>query len=97
MCQRRPALEGRALRPGAKEGLLGQVLGVLVRGEHPIAVGKQLTAEPLGQKREPAGVVSAGRLDELDLVGADRTRRSVKCLLQSQGGLPYVDGPAREN
>jgi hypothetical protein len=40
-------------------------------------VGEQLTAEPLGEKREPAGLVGVGRLDELGLVGADRTRRSV--------------------
>jgi hypothetical protein len=32
-------LVGVAFRPCAEEGFLGQVLGVLVRREHPIAVG----------------------------------------------------------
>ena len=62
-------LQARSSRPGA--------LRILVRREHPIAVGEQLAAEALGEQREPAGVVGASRLDELGLVGADRTRRSV--------------------
>jgi hypothetical protein len=40
-------------------------------------VGEHLAAEALGEQREPACVVAADRLDELGLIGADRTRRSV--------------------
>ena len=60
-----------------KEGLLGHVLRVLIRRQHPIAVGQQLAAEALSEQREPSGVIGAGRFDELGLVGAERTPGSI--------------------
>ena len=62
-------------------------LRILVRREHPIAVGEQLAAEALGEQREPTGVVGASRLDELGLVRArsdssvgGRLLREVTCI-----------------
>jgi hypothetical protein len=48
----RPPLEGLPPSPGAQEGLLHGVLGVLERSQHPVAVHVQLSPVPLRQARE---------------------------------------------
>ena len=50
--ERRASLEGLAPAPGAQEGLLHGVLGVLERPEHPVAVHVQLAPVSLSQPRE---------------------------------------------
>lgn len=50
---RRPAFESGVGPPGPQVGLLHQVLGIVGRADHPIAVRQQFPAEPLGLRREP--------------------------------------------
>ena len=50
--QRRPPGVGLAEAPGAQERLLREVLGLVERAEHPVAVDLQLAAVALGQGAE---------------------------------------------
>jgi len=59
--KRRPALELVALAPGAQQGLLHQVLGVLHRAEHPVAVQLKLAPVPLHRRHEESFVIRADR------------------------------------
>jgi len=58
--KRRTALEARALQPRPHECLLNEVLGILVRAEHPVAVDLQLTAVALDERGE-GGLVTRPR------------------------------------
>jgi hypothetical protein len=58
--QRRAALEPGEVAPGAQERLLHQVLGVLDRAEHPVAVHPQLAPVRLHQLGERGFVPAAG-------------------------------------
>ena len=44
--------EGRPTAPGVKERLLNEILGVLERAEHPVAMHPQLPTVPLEQRAE---------------------------------------------
>ena len=48
----RAAVEAVARPPGAQERLLDRVLGLVERGEHPVAVDVELAAVSLGEGRE---------------------------------------------
>jgi hypothetical protein len=56
-----PALEGCASPPGAEQGLLDQVLGVLDRPQHPIAMDLELSPIALSQGDEGRLVAGAHR------------------------------------
>ena len=58
--QRAAALEPVQRAPGAKQGVLKRVLGVVKRAEHPVAVGLQLAAERLHELGERALVTRTG-------------------------------------
>ena len=75
---RRPALERAVGTPGAQVGLLDQVLGVVHRAEHAVAVRQQLPPERLGVA------------DELGAVrgGLDHTGRPRKAASRSAGPAP---------
>jgi hypothetical protein len=68
------ALEAPAPPPGAQEGLLDQVLGLLERAEHPVAVDVQLAAVAPDQLGERRLVPGPGGLDDriLDTAGGGR-------------------------
>jgi len=68
---RRPAVEPLVAAPGAHESLLDEVLRVLVRAQHPVAVREQLTPVHVGQVGE---VGEVGRLSGLGDGGAVVTR-----------------------
>ena len=50
--ERRPALEARALSPRTEERLLGEVLRLLERAEHPVAVDLELWSVALDEPGE---------------------------------------------
>ena len=61
--EHRAAIEAVATAPGAQECLLHRVLGLVERGEHPIAMDVQLATVALGEVRERRLVGDCGRLD----------------------------------
>src|SRR5690606_12844265 len=58
--QRRPTLELVVGLPRAHEGLLDQVLGVVHRSHHPVAVRQQLSPIRVGEADEVIGVRGRG-------------------------------------
>src|SRR6266508_418191 len=60
----RTALEAFAPAPGSQEGLLHEVLGLLERTDHPVAVHVQLPAVTLDERGERGLVASSGGGDD---------------------------------
>ena len=67
---KRAAVERVAAAPRAQERLLHRVLGLVERGQHPVAVDVQLAPVPLGERRERG------------LLARDRRRR-LRCSVRS--------------
>jgi hypothetical protein len=69
--QRASPLEARQPAPGAQQGVLEGVLGVVDRAEHPVAVGVQRPA--VGLDEAPVGILvaAAGGIEEVALQRAD--------------------------
>jgi hypothetical protein len=61
-------LEPRQPAPGAEEGLLESVLGVIDRAQHPVAVGVELSAVRLDQRPERILIAATGSLEQASLV-----------------------------
>src|SRR5688500_10823441 len=64
---RRPALEGVVRLPGAQERLLHEVLGLVGRSGHAVAVGEQLPAVGVGHRLEVRRLLALGRLRLVEL------------------------------
>jgi hypothetical protein len=62
--ERRAPVIRLAAAPGAEEGVLDGVLGVLERAEHPVGVHLQLGAMPFDERRERGGVAARRRCDQ---------------------------------
>ena len=62
--ERRAPVVRLAAAPGAEEGVLDCVLGVLERAEHPVGVHLQLGAMPFDERRKRSGVAPRRRGDQ---------------------------------
>ena len=62
--ERRAPVVRLAAAPGAEEGVLDGVLGVLERAEHPVGVHLELGAMPFDELRERGGVAARRRGDQ---------------------------------
>ena len=66
--QQRPSLKRSPSAPGSQEGLLHDLLGVVERSEHAVAVDVQLAPEPLGHSGECGLVARSEGGDDLVVV-----------------------------
>ena len=80
----RAAVEALAAAPGAQERLLHRVLGLVERGEHPVAVHVQLAPVPLGDVGEGRAVAGGRRGHEGSVVGTRSLHGVVDFLQRSR-------------